>query len=282
MVFRARREHRGSAADRPHLLEEEEEAHGGSGCGVLQGEDRTECMNDRQQRAKAREHKAVKLQEDEAAIEDYKRRRRAEKKLKGEQQAQELQRQARQKEQEERAERDTQKQARAQMQKQFDEEQQLEANPELASLSELERRIWFLRQKVGGSAPPLPPSAGGEYAPWNNSKAWQRFAQQTIERSVYRRGPELEQMELGYTPRSPQRDTPISITINRQVVITPSFVAELMNKSWVGSSPCGGPEDLIEDAIDWFPSHGVNLTSLSLAKKEYGHLAKKREVCMAA
>jgi len=60
-------------------------------------------MLERQQREKARERKAAKLQEEEAAIKAYKERRRAEKRLKLEQQQQEQQRQGRQQELEVRA-----------------------------------------------------------------------------------------------------------------------------------------------------------------------------------
>jgi len=48
----------------------------------------------------------------------------------------------------------------------------------------VDRKIWFLKQKVGDAAPPLPPGAGGEFAPWNSSQAWQRYGSKRPSKSA--------------------------------------------------------------------------------------------------
>ena len=51
----------------------------------------------------------------------------------------------------------------------------------------LERRTIanvILKQKVGDAAPPLPPGAGGEFAPWNSSQAWQRYGSKRPSKSA--------------------------------------------------------------------------------------------------
>jgi hypothetical protein len=46
---------------------------------------------------------------------------------------------------------------------------------DIESLVPAEKRIWFLKRKLGPPDPPLPPGAGGELASWADRASWERY-----------------------------------------------------------------------------------------------------------